>query len=92
MLSGKVRDKYKCYENMLKKRYLSVIYTMYKEIKYVWRNQDLSSHLNILELLQWAVYLADFKMNLFLNVFMYFVFCVVCIVIYLWQENTKTVM
>lgn len=42
---------------------------MYKEIKYVWRNQDLSSHLNILELLQWAVYLADFKMNLFLNVF-----------------------
>lgn len=65
---------------------------MYKEIKYVWRNQDLSSHLNILELLQWAVYLADFKMNLFLNVFMYLFVCVVCIVIYLWQENTKIVM
>lgn len=65
---------------------------MYKEIKYVWRNQDFSSHLNILELLQWAVYLADFKMNLFLNVFMYLFVCVVCIVIYLWQENTKIVM
>lgn len=65
---------------------------MYKEIKYVWRNQDLSSHLNILELLQRAVYLADFKMNLFLNVFMYLFVCVVCIVIYLWQENTKIVM
>lgn len=65
---------------------------MYKEIKYVWRNQDLSSHLNILELFQWAVYLADFKMNLFLNVFMYLFVCVACIVIYLWQENTTIVM
>lgn len=63
---------------------------MYKEIKYVWRNQDLSSHLNILELFQWAVYLADFKMNLFLNVFMYLFVCVACIFIYLWQENNDS--